>query len=95
MFIPLKMVLIGIDPNLSIFTPVISGRCPKCGPSLIEVAACVPCQRKALAHVRANAAMNHEKERRVFGRHLWTYDDIWIPYGGFLIHGGSPSYHPF
>lgn len=25
------------------------------------VAACVPCQRKALAHVRANAAMNHEK----------------------------------
>ena len=26
-----------------------------------EVAACVPCQRRALAHVRANAAINHHK----------------------------------
>lgn len=36
----------------------------------LEVAACVPCQRRALAHVRANAAINHHKASR-WGFGVW------------------------
>ena len=50
-----------------------------------EVAACVPCQRRALAHVRANAAINHHKARLdlTVGPVGWVGFKVWFGEGGF------------